>query len=144
MKNLSKLFFVSLIFLCFSCSENIDFGKIDTGFMIPAPSQTSDMKLVARSSAAELPQHYHGYLDWWNTSYDSGQTDTRAAVAVNGDTHGGANMNNRSRTNGVIMSTTDMSVRTGNNINQPHDHGDTGAASNKPPYYAVYMWVRTA
>ena len=32
MKNLSKLFFVSLIFLCFSCSENIDFGKIDTGF----------------------------------------------------------------------------------------------------------------
>lgn len=95
-------------------------------------------------TAAELPQHYHGYLDWWNTSYDSGQTDTRAAVAVNGDNTGGANMNNRSRTNGVIMSTTDMSVRTGNNINQPHDHGDTGAASNKPPYYAVYMWVRTA
>lgn len=95
-------------------------------------------------TAAELPQHYHGYLDWWNTSLQSGQTDTRAAVAVNGDTQGGANMNNRSRTNGVIMSTTDMSVRTGNNINQPHDHGDTGAASNKPPYYAVYMWVRTA
>ena len=53
MKNLSKLFFVSLIFLCFSCSENIDFGKIDTGFMIPAPSQTSDMKLVARSSTED-------------------------------------------------------------------------------------------
>ena len=53
MKNLSKLFFISLIFLCFSCSENIDFGKIDTGFMIPAPSQTSDMKLVARSSTED-------------------------------------------------------------------------------------------
>ena len=34
MKILSKLFFISLIFLCFSCSENIDFAKINTGFVI--------------------------------------------------------------------------------------------------------------
>lgn len=53
MKTLSKLFFVSLIFLCFSCSENFDYGKIDTGFLIPAPSQTSDMKLIARSSTED-------------------------------------------------------------------------------------------
>ena len=49
MKTLSKLIFISLIFLCFSCSQNIDLGKINTGFVIEAPYQTSDMKLVARS-----------------------------------------------------------------------------------------------
>jgi len=53
MKNLSKLIFISLIFLCFSCSENIDFGKINTDFVIEAPYQTSDMKLVARSSTED-------------------------------------------------------------------------------------------
>lgn len=53
MKNLSKLIFISLIFLCFSCSENIDFGKIKTDFVIEAPYQTSDMKLVARSSTED-------------------------------------------------------------------------------------------
>ena len=52
MKTLSKLFFVSLIFLCFSCSENFDYGKIDTGFLIPAPSQTADMKLIARNDSS--------------------------------------------------------------------------------------------
>ena len=52
MKTLSKLFFVSLIFLCFSCSENFDYGKIGTGFMIPAPTQTSDMKLIARNDSS--------------------------------------------------------------------------------------------
>ena len=53
MKNLSKFIFISLIFLCFSCSENIDFGKINTDFVIEAPYQTSDMKLVARSSTED-------------------------------------------------------------------------------------------
>ena len=53
MKILPKLFFVSLLFLCFSCSENINLEKIDSGFMIPAPSQTSDMKLLARSSTED-------------------------------------------------------------------------------------------
>ena len=53
MKNLSKLIFISLIFLCFSCSQNIDFGKIKTDFVIEAPYQTSDMKLVARSSTED-------------------------------------------------------------------------------------------
>lgn len=52
MKNLSKLFFIGLIFLCFSCSENFDFGKIGAGFMIPAPTQTSDMKLIARNDSS--------------------------------------------------------------------------------------------
>ncbi len=27
---------------------------------------------------------------------------------------------------------------------QAHNHGDTGSASNLPPYYATYMWHRTA
>ena len=53
MKTLSKLIFISLIFLCFSCSQNIDFGKIKTDFVIEAPYQTSDMKLVARSSTED-------------------------------------------------------------------------------------------
>lgn len=53
MKILPKLFFICLIFLCFSCSENIDFAKINTGFVIEAPSQTSDMKLLARSSTED-------------------------------------------------------------------------------------------
>ena len=53
MKNLSKLIFISLIFLCFSCSENIDFGEINTDCVIEAPYQTSDMKLVARSSTED-------------------------------------------------------------------------------------------
>lgn len=52
MKTLSKLFFIGLIFLCFSCSENFDYGKIGTGFMIPAPTQTSDMKLIARNDSS--------------------------------------------------------------------------------------------
>lgn len=52
MKILLKLFFISLFFLCFSCSGNIDFGKIDTGFLIPVPSQTSDMKLIARNDSS--------------------------------------------------------------------------------------------
>ena len=52
MKNLSKLFFIGLIFLCFSCSENFDFGKIGAGFMIPAPTQTSDMELIARNDSS--------------------------------------------------------------------------------------------
>ncbi|MBR5000898.1 MAG: hypothetical protein IKY08_02940 [Firmicutes bacterium] len=25
-----------------------------------------------------------------------------------------------------------------------HTHGDTGSATNMPPYKAVYMWYRTA
>ena len=53
MKLLSKLLFIYLLFLCFSCSENINLEKIDSGFMIPAPSQTSDMKLLARSSTED-------------------------------------------------------------------------------------------
>lgn len=53
MKLLSKLLFIYLFTLCFSCSENINLEKIDSGFMIPAPSQTSDMKLLARSSTED-------------------------------------------------------------------------------------------
>ena len=37
------------------------------------------------------------------------------------------------------------SVSTGNaGGNQPHNHGDTGSASNLPPYITIYAWYRTA
>ncbi len=93
---------------------------------------------------SEIPQHYHGMLDWWNTSYTSGGS-TRAAVAVNGDGSGSADVrNNRSRSDGVIQSASNMTVRTGTNIGQPHNHGATETAWNLTPYFAVNMWLRVA
>ena len=91
----------------------------------------------------EIPQHYHGMLDWWNTSYSG--SGTRAAVAVNGDGSGSADVrNNRSRSDGVIQSASNMTVRTGTNIGQPHNHGATETAWNLTPYFAVNMWLRVA
>lgn len=90
----------------------------------------------------ELPQHYHGFLDWWQTSYGEDQ-GTRAAVAYNGDGDGGKQVtNNRSRTNGVIESESNMTVRSGTSIGQAHDH-NLSTGDSMPPYLAVYMWQRT-
>lgn len=92
---------------------------------------------------SEIPQHYHGMLDWWNTSYSG--SGTRAAVAVNGDGSGSADVrNNRSRSDGVIQSASNMTVRTGTAIGQPHNHGATETGWNLPPYFAVNMWLRVA
>lgn len=53
MKLLSKLLFIYLLFLCFSCSEKTNFGQKELGFIIPSPSQTSDMKLISRNSTED-------------------------------------------------------------------------------------------
>ena len=92
----------------------------------------------------EIPQHYHTFVDYWNTA--SGSGTKRHAPAVNGDGGGisSADRNNRGRTTGVIFSTSNLGERSGSNIGQAHTHGDTVAASNMPPYLAVYVWKRTA
>lgn len=53
MKLLSKLLFIYLLFFCFSCSEKTNFGQKELGFIIPSPSQTSDMKLISRNSTED-------------------------------------------------------------------------------------------
>ena len=94
-------------------------------------------------TVAEMPQHYHSYLDYWGTTSGSAN---RSAVAVNGDSQGlsGSNANSRSRTTGVIASASSRTERSGTDIGQAHSHGDTGSSSNLPPYLAVYVWKRTA
>jgi hypothetical protein len=95
-------------------------------------------------TVAEMPQHYHTFVDYWNT-YGSGSSK-RNAPAVNGDSTGipSSERNNRGRTTGVIQGTTNMAERSGTDIGQGHSHGDTGSASSLPPYLAVYVWKRTA
>ena len=93
---------------------------------------------------AEMPQHYHTFVDYWNTA--AGSSTKRNAPAVNGDSTGigSSERNNRGRTTGVIQSTSNMAERSGTDIGQAHSHGDTGSSSNLPPYLAVYVWKRTA
>ena len=53
MKIFEKFVLLWLAFFCFSCSNNTEFGKVDTGFAIEAPKQTSDMKLISRNSTED-------------------------------------------------------------------------------------------
>lgn len=53
MKIFEKFVLLCLVFFCFSCSNNTEFGKVDTGFAIEAPKQTSDMKLISRNSTED-------------------------------------------------------------------------------------------
>ena len=53
MKIFEKFVLLCLAFFCFSCSNNTEFGKVDTGFAIEAPKQTSDMKLISRNSTED-------------------------------------------------------------------------------------------
>lgn len=53
MKVFAKIFLFCFAIFCFSCSNNTEFGKVDTGFAIEAPNQTSDMKLISRNSTED-------------------------------------------------------------------------------------------
>lgn len=53
MKIFEKFVLLCLAFLCFSCSEKTNFGQKELGFIIPSPSQTSDMKLISRNSTED-------------------------------------------------------------------------------------------
>ncbi len=68
----------------------------------------------------EMPSHTHGYRD----ANDSSSTDIWCYI------------------NGYRKGHTGYVENTGGG--QPHNHGDTGQASNLPPYLTVYMWKRTA
>lgn len=68
----------------------------------------------------EMPSHTHGYRD---ANDDSG-ADIWCYL------------------NGYRKGSTNYVDNTGGG--QPHNHGDTGQASNLPPYLSVYVWKRTA
>lgn len=70
-------------------------------------------------TVSEMPAHTHNYF----------KVSTSASVKDTGS--GGAYGD---------YSTSTTSVGGG----AAHNHGNTGAASNLPPYWAVYMWERTA
>lgn len=53
MKIFEKFVLLCLAFFCFSCSEKTNFGQKELGFIIPSPSQTSDMKLISRNSTED-------------------------------------------------------------------------------------------
>lgn len=53
MKIFEKFVLLCLAFFCFSCSEKTNFGQKELGFIIPSPSQTSDMKLISRNSSED-------------------------------------------------------------------------------------------
>lgn len=53
MKVFAKIFLFCFAIFCFSCSNNTEIGKVDTGFAIEAPKQTSDMKLISRNSTED-------------------------------------------------------------------------------------------
>lgn len=68
----------------------------------------------------EIPSHSHNFNnadDGSSTYLWSYQNGYRGSSKISTDTTGGG---------------------------QPHNHGDTGQASNLPPYLSVYMWQRTA
>ena len=112
-----------------------------TGGQVSHSHATSDHTLTVE----EIPQHNHGFLDFWNTANGASGTK-RHAPALNGDGSGFASgdANNRGQTAGVTVSQSNRTIRTGNSIGQPHTHGNTDEVSNMPPYLAVYVWKRTA
>lgn len=77
----------------------------------------------------EMPSHTH----WAGRSNQGGgRTDW-------GLTGGGAHGGN------VLLNPGNGSCDTGySGSNWSHNHGNTGSSSTIPPYYAVYIWVRTA
>ncbi len=82
---------------------------------------TGDHTLVVN----EIPSHTHGIKGWrygHNQKYDNYSASyTQLSDAASSST--------------PILAT---------GGGKPHNHGDTGSASNLPPYLAVYIWKRTA
>ena len=130
--------------------------KIENTFLYAAGSEyaagTTGGSLTHKHTTAahtlalkEIPQHYHSYLDFWSTYWNSGGQN-RFAVAVNGDGGGlsGSSPNSRTRTTGVIASASNRTERGGTDIGQAHSHGDTGETACLPPFLAVNVWKRTA
>lgn len=74
----------------------------------------------------EMPSHDHG-IKGNTTGYNGG-------VAYN-VYFGGGNPGTWDGYGGIV---------TARGGGKAHSHGDTGSASNLPPYYATYMWRRTA
>lgn len=71
-------------------------------------------------TVSEIPSHSHNF----NSANDGSSTSTWAY------------------TNTLRTSSKNTTDTTGGG--QPHNHGNTGQASNLPPYLSVYMWKRTA
>ena len=101
-----------------------------TGGQVSHTHTTADHALTLN----EMPRHRHEGLYWTgaNTSAvecksDDGST-CRKVTSVNGA--GGNSSHFYTGYAGVDGAS--------------HNHGDTGSASNMPPYLAVYVWVRTA
>lgn len=59
MKIFAKTFFLCLVFLFFACSENTNFEQKNTAFVIEAPKQTFDMKLLSRGYESSRNKNFN-------------------------------------------------------------------------------------
>ena len=83
----------------------------------------------------EMPSHRHNFVGDGSkiTQNDTSLNKTGTAYSA----RGGINIGGDWSTSGYVA----IGYTGGDGA---HSHGDTGSASSLPPYYAVYMWRRTA
>ena len=100
-------------------------------------------------------QHAHQQVFQFNSTY----TNSRGVKYTDGETVPTAAINTKDSTthsHTVNFTSTNSGAASGSTANsaafnsgsagggKAHSHGDTGSASNLPPYLAVYCWKRTA
>lgn len=103
--------------------------KIEGKFLIGASSSygvgTTGGEATHVLTTAEMPSHTHFYANYWDGSGVDGSTSWRNSMIC---TSNGGYGDWTHIFNGVDISAT----------------GGSQAHNNIPPYYAVYIWVRTA
>ena len=109
---------------------------------------------------AQMAKHSHSQRLEWNSKTGRGMavtwrdSGTNATVDVSPST--GSSGSDSAHSHTVNFTSTNTGAASGNTANsaafnsgsagggKAHSHGDTGSASNLPPYLAVYMWKRVA
>lgn len=77
----------------------------------------------------EIPSHYHlTYVDQNYSAYPAGDTNSWKQALVNASNHA------------TVSGYYDYPTGGG----AAHNHGNTGSASNMPPYYVAYLWRRVS
>lgn len=91
-------------------------------------------------TASEIPSHHHGSSDTTRQGILVARTGNGYAISRS-TVNSGSGVTNVLRSAGDVARMTNTSNTGGGGS---HSHGNTGSASNLPPYLAVYVWQRVA